>query len=385
MSDDPVRTRVHTDEGELAFQDYFVRLRCAPQSRRSASRRSSRAARRRRRSPPWARSPEAIILCPSNPYLSIDPILAVPGMRALLRAAGAPVIAVSPLVAGDAVKGPTAKIMRELGVPLTPAAIARHYAGAHRRPGLDRRDAAAAGEIDCHVKVTDTLMNSLADREYLAREVLAFAAVLARCAPVSTWALVPVKARHAGKQRLRGGAWRTRSARSWCAACSMTCSPRSAAAPQIDGTLVMSPERDALALATPLLHDPAAEHECGADPGLAALAQRGATCVAIIAADLPLLAPAEVADLVTAARSTAVALAPDARGTGTNAVCLTLPTRLPPALWPGEFRAAPGRGRTPRHRRRSRSPAPGLGFDVDEAADLAALQARGLERYGFLR
>jgi LPPG:FO 2-phospho-L-lactate transferase len=178
MSDDPVRTRVRTPEGELAFQDYFVRLRCAPRvtaitfdgaesARPAAAAAAALGAR-----------PDAIILCPSNPYLSVDPILAMPGMRGLLRAAGAPVIAVSPLVAGDAVKGPTAKIMRELSVPVSPAAIARHYAPLIDGFVLDRRDASAAGGLDCPVKVTDTLMQSLEDREHLAREVLAFAALL---------------------------------------------------------------------------------------------------------------------------------------------------------------------------------------------------------------
>ncbi len=178
MSDEPVRTRVHTPGGELAFQDYFVRLRCVPQVSAlsfegASAARPAAGALAALRAPP-----QAIILCPSNPYLSIDPILAVPGMRALLRAAGAPVIAVSPLVAGDAVKGPTAKIMRELGVPLSPAAVARHYAGIIDGLVIDRRDAAAVAEIDCHVNVTDTLMHSLADREALAREVLAFASAL---------------------------------------------------------------------------------------------------------------------------------------------------------------------------------------------------------------
>ena len=178
MSDDPVRTRVHTSEGELAFQDYFVRLRCAPKISALTFAGASAARPAAAALTALGASPQAIILCPSNPYLSIDPILAVPGMRALLRAAGAPVIAVSPLVAGAAVKGPTAKIMRELGVPLSPAAIAHHYAGIIDGLVIDRRDAAAVGEIDCHVSVTDTLMNSLADREALAREVLAFASAL---------------------------------------------------------------------------------------------------------------------------------------------------------------------------------------------------------------
>ena len=178
MSDEPVRTRVHTSDGELAFQDYFVRLRCAPELTALSFQGAAAARPAAAAAAALGARPEAIILCPSNPYLSVDPILAVPGMRALLKAAGAPVIAVSPLVGGQAVKGPTAKIMRELGVPLTPAAIARHYAGLIDGIVVDTRDAAAVGEIDCHVKVTDTLMNSLADRERLAREVLTLASAL---------------------------------------------------------------------------------------------------------------------------------------------------------------------------------------------------------------
>jgi LPPG:FO 2-phospho-L-lactate transferase len=179
MSDEPLRTRILTPAGELAFQDYFVRQRCAPQvsgvrfDGAAAARPAPEAA--AALSPP---APDAIILCPSNPYLSMDPILAVPGVRALLRGTGAPVIAVTPLVGGEAVKGPTAKIMRELGVPLTPVAIARHYAGLIDGFVLDRRDASAAGEFACPVHITDTVMQDLADRERLAREVLRFAAVL---------------------------------------------------------------------------------------------------------------------------------------------------------------------------------------------------------------
>jgi LPPG:FO 2-phospho-L-lactate transferase len=178
MSDDPVRTRVRTPDGELAFQDYFVRLRCGPQVTAidfsgAVSAQPSPAA-----AAALAARPDAVILCPSNPYLSIDPILAVPGTRERLRSAHAPVVAVSPLVGGQAVKGPTAKIMRELGVPTTAAAIARHYAGVIDGFVLDARDAAGPEGIDCPVHVTDTLMHSLADRERLAREVLAFAASL---------------------------------------------------------------------------------------------------------------------------------------------------------------------------------------------------------------
>ncbi len=183
MSDDPVRTRVRTADAELAFQDYFVRLRCAPAV--TAIRFDGAAAARPAAAVTAALSarPQAVILCPSNPYLSIDPILAVPGMRALLRSAGAPVIAVSPLVGGDAVKGPTAKIMRELGVPSTAAAVARHYQGLLDGFVLDARDQADAREFGCPVHVTGTLMKSVADRERLAREVLAFAAAIPGARP----------------------------------------------------------------------------------------------------------------------------------------------------------------------------------------------------------
>jgi LPPG:FO 2-phospho-L-lactate transferase len=175
MSDDPVRTRVQTGDGELAFQDYFVRRRCAPQVSAVRFEGAARARPSAAAAATLAARPAAVILCPSNPYLSIDPILSVPGLRDLIRGCGAPVIAVSPLVGGDAVKGPTAKIMRELGVPLTAAAIARHYQGLLDGFVLDQRDP-DPGELGCPVHVTNTLMKSLEDREKLAREVLEFAA-----------------------------------------------------------------------------------------------------------------------------------------------------------------------------------------------------------------
>ena len=181
MSDDPVRTRVATDAGELAFQDYFVRLRCAPQVRALHFAGAAAAA-----VAPGALAAlaapqlEAIILCPSNPYLSVDPILAVPGMRAALRSSGAPVIAVTPLVGGEAIKGPTAKIMRELGLAPSPLTIAHHYAGLIDGFVLDARDAALAPQFALPVHVTDTVMVALTDRERLAREALSFAARLGR-------------------------------------------------------------------------------------------------------------------------------------------------------------------------------------------------------------
>ena len=131
MCDEPVRTMVRTEDGVLPFQRYFVEQRCEPVVQRLRVRRrrcGAAAARRwRRRSP--ARRLEAVVICPSNPFISIDPILAVPGMRAALAASPAPVVAVSPIIGGRAVKGPTAKMMAELGLAVTCRTVAEHYAG----------------------------------------------------------------------------------------------------------------------------------------------------------------------------------------------------------------------------------------------------------------
>jgi LPPG:FO 2-phospho-L-lactate transferase len=177
MSDDPVRTIVGTgDGGELGFQEYFVRERCAPAVARlryagaDAAQISSVAAES-------LQDPalQAIVIAPSNPYLSIDPLLAVPGMRAALRACGAPVIAVTPLIGDAAIKGPTAKIMRELGLAPSPLTILQHYEGLIDGFVLDERDAALASDIKVPVRVCDTLMRSLADRERVARCTLELA------------------------------------------------------------------------------------------------------------------------------------------------------------------------------------------------------------------
>jgi LPPG:FO 2-phospho-L-lactate transferase len=181
VSDDPIRTRIATRDGELAFQDYFVRHRCAPRVQGITYQGAAAA----RLAPPalaalQSAALEAIIICPSNPYLSVDPLLAVPQLLPAVRAARVPVIAVTPLIGGEAVKGPTAKIMRELGIAPTPRAVAQHYEAWIDAFVLDRADAAQATTFDIPVHVSDTLMKSLSDRERLAREVLGFAATLPR-------------------------------------------------------------------------------------------------------------------------------------------------------------------------------------------------------------
>jgi LPPG:FO 2-phospho-L-lactate transferase len=177
MSDDPVRTRLRIgDGGWLDFQDYFVRLRCEPIVRELAFAGAETA----RPHPDFLAALadpmlRAVIVCPSNPFISIDPILAVPGIRDAVRACRAPVVAVSPIVAGQAVKGPTAKMMAELGLPVDAATPARRYRDFLDIYVADEADAAAVADLHLPVVLTRTLMQSLDDREALARTVLAAA------------------------------------------------------------------------------------------------------------------------------------------------------------------------------------------------------------------
>ncbi len=184
MTDDPVRTVVDTTEGALPFQRYFVERRCEP-AVRGISFEDAPRARPADEAIAALAAPDlkAVVICPSNPYLSVDPILAVPGMRSALERAPARVVAVSPIIGGRAVKGPTTKIMAELGVPSTSAAIAAHYRGLIDGLIIDEGDRAAASGVDVAVETAPTLMRDLADRESLARRVLHFAR---RLAPANT-------------------------------------------------------------------------------------------------------------------------------------------------------------------------------------------------------
>jgi LPPG:FO 2-phospho-L-lactate transferase len=175
MSDDRVRTRLRCAEGRLDFQDYFVRRRCAPEVKELSYDGAAAA----RPHPAFMAALadsrlRAVVICPSNPYLSVDPILALPGVRAALKACPAPVIAVSPIIGGRAVKGPTAKMMCELGVPAASAAIARHYDGLIDLFVVDHSEDDIALP-NLRVAKAAILMSSLADRETLAKKVLAFA------------------------------------------------------------------------------------------------------------------------------------------------------------------------------------------------------------------
>jgi LPPG:FO 2-phospho-L-lactate transferase len=180
MSDQRVRTKVQTAEGQLDFQDYFVRRRCDPVVT-GLSYEGADAARPQSDIIAALADPQlrAIVICPSNPFLSVDPILALPGLRERIKQSRAPVVAVSPIIGGRAVKGPTAKMMAELGLPASAGAVARHYGDLLNGYMVDATDREIASLPGIAVKATRTLMTSLADREDLARAMLAFADELA--------------------------------------------------------------------------------------------------------------------------------------------------------------------------------------------------------------
>ena len=183
MSDSPVRTRVRTADGrELAFQDYFVRLRCKPRVT------GFRFAGARTAQPPATLERvlrgriDAVVVCPSNPYVSIDPILSVADVRACLAARRFPVVAVSPIVGGSALKGPAAKMMRELGIRPSALSVARHYGGTIDGWVIDRADSALQPAIErtgARVHVADTIMTNRRKSIALAKRVVSFARSLA--------------------------------------------------------------------------------------------------------------------------------------------------------------------------------------------------------------
>jgi LPPG:FO 2-phospho-L-lactate transferase len=178
MTDESVQTIIHADEGTLPFQHYFVRRRCEPRvqrieflgSRQAEPSKAFAAALGDERL-------RAIIICPSNPYLSVQPILALSGVCKEIESRQVPVVAVSPIVDGAAVKGPAAKIMRELGDEPSAAGIARLYAGIADGLVIDEQDRNLSAAIEVtglHVCVTPTLMRSDSDQARLAHDVLAF-------------------------------------------------------------------------------------------------------------------------------------------------------------------------------------------------------------------
>jgi LPPG:FO 2-phospho-L-lactate transferase len=175
MCDEPVQTYVRTDGEWRHFQEYLIKQRSEPEVEDFEFRNVGNA----RITPEVERaiaSAEVILIGPSNPIASIGPILAVPGMRDALTGASAPVVAVSPLVAGRSLKGPTEEFMRCADLELTDGGIAAHYAGLVKGLVVDRETpsgpASSAGIV---LHQTETLMAGAAGRARLAAEILEFA------------------------------------------------------------------------------------------------------------------------------------------------------------------------------------------------------------------
>jgi LPPG:FO 2-phospho-L-lactate transferase len=177
MSDHLVRTIIHTDSGSLPFQEYFVLHSWQPVIR-SIQFEGIDSAQPSQEVVSALRDAHVILFCPSNPFVSLDPILALPAMRRIITASRAPKVAVTPIVAGQALKGPAAKMLRELGLEVSPVSVARHYRDLVTGFVLDRQDqalkSAIADELGMRTLVTDTIMKTDKDRVRLAGEVLEF-------------------------------------------------------------------------------------------------------------------------------------------------------------------------------------------------------------------
>jgi LPPG:FO 2-phospho-L-lactate transferase len=170
MSNQSVRTMVDTDEGELSFQEYFVHRRCEPRVKGFRFENADKA-----EPDPGAKeaiqSADAVIFCPSNPWVSIDPILKV------IQKIEKPIFAVSPIIGGQTVKGPAAKMYRELGIEPSAFAVANHYRDLLTGFVMDKTDAQLIESVrglNMQVCVTNTLMKSLDDRNKLAGKILNF-------------------------------------------------------------------------------------------------------------------------------------------------------------------------------------------------------------------
>ncbi|MFM9970553.1 MAG: 2-phospho-L-lactate transferase CofD family protein, partial [Burkholderiales bacterium] len=178
MSNDRVRTMVDTDQGELAFQEYFVRRHCEPKVRKLRFEGVDTAS----IAPQFAAALtdaqlEAIVIAPSNPFLSVAPILALTGVEEHLRQRKVPAVAISPIVGGKAIKGPAAKILRELGNEVSALSVARHYQGLIDGFVLDDADAGLSEQVrllGMRPLVTNTIMSDPEAATTLAQRVLQF-------------------------------------------------------------------------------------------------------------------------------------------------------------------------------------------------------------------
>ncbi len=177
MTDQAIRSVVDTDEGALPFQDYFVKRQCQP-AFRGVTFQGVESAKPSAALDEALQKTTAIVIAPSNPFVSIDPILSVPGVRERIRRSQAPVVAVSPIVGGAAIKGPLAKMMRELGREPSTLEVAQYYSALVSGWIVDASDRDNLPELEAkgfRVRVTNTIMRSIEDKARLAREAIDFA------------------------------------------------------------------------------------------------------------------------------------------------------------------------------------------------------------------
>ena len=178
MTNDLVSTVVETREGDLAFQHYFVRDRCLPIVKRFRFEGiKSSVINPSIKEYGEENNKSAVLLAPSNPFVSIDPIIGVPGMTEELVKMKGPKIAISPIINNKAIKGPAAKMMQELGIPSTSIEVTNHYKGLINAVVIDHADAALSEKIEdmgIKVFVTNTVMHSLKEKITLANECLNF-------------------------------------------------------------------------------------------------------------------------------------------------------------------------------------------------------------------
>ena len=178
VSDDFVKTIVKTANGNLEFQEYFVKKNCKPKVSGFSFLGANKALPNNEFIKALINpSLKAVVICPSNPFISIDPILAVNGVRDQLRDCPAPIIAVSPIIGGDAVKGPTAKNLKELGYKVSASTVANYYRDFIDGFVIDIKDKSSITEIQkigIKVEVCNTIMKNLSAKIELAKKILIF-------------------------------------------------------------------------------------------------------------------------------------------------------------------------------------------------------------------
>ncbi len=374
MADAPCRTIVETTtRGDLPFQTWFVRHRAEPRV----------TGVRFEGSPPPAPGlleaiarAEVVIIGPSNPYVSIDPIFSLPGVRDAVFAR--PVVAVSPIVNGEAVKGPLATMIPDLAhEPPSPAAIVRHYGAGLRGIVVERGD--AEGVRDVPVRGADTIMKTREERSARARG----ARVRAGAAVKGLWAVVPVKCFARGKSRL-GDVFAPSAREDLARALSAHVLATLAACDAIDGVLVATDcplvARFVEARGALVVRDEVAAEGRGSladviDRALSVLARRGASAALVLMADLPLLAVEDVRALAAGLDAAPIVLAPDRAGNGTNALALSPPDRIATCFGSEvSFHRHVARARDagiPFEAHRSE----GVAFDLDSPADVGLVSS----------